>query len=68
MFTPEAQSIDNWIATLRAFAERYNLSNAKLAELAGLNKNTLNGFGKDGWNPQTETLRKLDKVRREYEQ
>ena len=59
-------SIDDTIGRLRTFARTYNLSQAKFAKKAELHPSTLNGFYEDGWSPTVNTIRALEKARKEY--
>lgn len=63
----EYTTVEDAIAGIRAFARKHKLENARLAELAGLSKNTLVGLHtRDDWSPSTTTLRALNKVMTEY--
>lgn len=53
-------SIDQSIARIRQFAADRGLRRARLAREAGLHPNTLRGFHDPEWNPQIETIRKLE--------
>lgn len=48
------------IARIRAWAAERKIPKSRLALDAGLHANTLRGFDGSDWNPQQDTLRKLE--------
>ena len=56
---PDSNRLDSLIADLVAAMRRGNLSRRAVADRCFLHINTLNKFGKDGWNPNYTTLKKL---------
>lgn len=55
-------AIDGAIARIKAYAAARGWSKSRLAKEAGLGDTTLRHFGRSGWNPTIETLRRLEAI------
>ncbi len=51
-----------------AFIARYPMAPSRLAEIAGLNKNSLARVGEPDWRPRADTLRKANIAIRKLEE
>lgn len=49
-----------------AFQAKHNKSTRQTANLAGLHWNTLYGFEDDDWMPKTSTMKRVERMMREY--
>lgn len=54
--------IKDGVARIRAYATHKKWNKWRLAEEAGLHKNTLRDFDRENWRPRLDTLEKLENI------
>lgn len=60
--THNITNIDNALSRIKSFKAMMGFSNNKLAKQAGIAEGTVRNIEDSSWNPQVETVRKIEAI------